>query len=271
MPSLVVHGRRLHFLDAGEGPPVVMIHSGGLSSRQWSRIAGRFTGTHRVIAPDLLGAGSSDPVPPGEFHFHEDVAAVEGLLAALGVERYHLIGHSYGGFVGATAALRAPERVRSLGLFEPVAFGVLYSWGDEEGIRDLEDYDHDGTFFDDATGGQEPWMERFVDWWQGPGAWRSLPEPSRQAFLRVGRKVFQEVRSLTADRTPHEAYAALRAPALLLRGSRSPVAARNVCAILAEALPRAELVTLEGAGHMAPLTHAQDVGGRLVAHVRAAS
>jgi pimeloyl-ACP methyl ester carboxylesterase len=271
MPSVVVQGRRIHYLDSGEGVPIVMVHSGGLSSRQWTRIAGRFAGTHRVIAPDLLGVGGSDPVPPGEFHFHEDVAMLEGLLDALGIETHHLVGHSYGGLVGVTAALRRPARVRSLSLFEPVAFGVLYSKGDEAGVRDLEDYDHDGTFFDDAVGGQEPWMERFIDWWQGPGAWRGLPDPSKQAFLRVGRKVFQEVRSLTADRTPHQAYASLTAPALLMRGGRSPIAARQVCAILAESMPNAELATFEDAGHMAPLTHGQQVGDRIVAHVRAAS
>lgn len=270
MPSLDVGARRAHYLDSGRGTPVLMVHSGGLSSRQWTRLTSRLSATHRVVAPDLFGVGGSDPVPPGEFHFHEDVAILDALLDALIDGPYHLVGHSYGGLVGLMAALRRPERVRSIALFEPVAFGVLYSAGDDAGIHDLEGYDADGTFFDDARGGSEPWMERFIDWWQGQGAWRALPESSRQAFLRVGRKVFQEVRSLTADRTPHAAYARLTAPTLLMRGARSPLAARNVCAILARTMPRAELVTLEDAGHMAPLTHGQTVGDRIAAHVRAA-
>ncbi|MBZ0115406.1 MAG: alpha/beta hydrolase [Sandaracinaceae bacterium] len=269
MPRLNVAGRSIHYLERGadRGAPIVMVHSGGLSSRQWSRLIPRLPATHRVLAPDLLGAGASDPVDHHHnFHFHEDVDVVDALLATLD-EPAHLVGHSYGGLVAMSAARRHPERVRSMSLFEPVAFGVLYSRGDEPAIRDLEDYDHDGSFLDDRAGGSEPWMERFIDWWQGQGAWRRLPDPSRAAFLAVGRKVFQEVRSLIADRTPHEVYRALEIPSLLMRGERSPLAARSVCAILAESLPRARLVTVEGAGHMAPLTHGQEVGAHIAAHL----
>ena len=270
MPFITVRDRRVHYLDQCAGVPVVLVHSSGLSSRQWTRLSGRVAPARRVIAPDLLGSGASDPVPADAlFHFGEDVAALEGLLDTI-EERYHLVGHSYGGLVALAAARRRPERVISLALFEPVAFGVLYSEGDRDGIASLEDYDPDGTFFDDAAGGREPWLERFIDWWQGEGAWRGLPEPARSAFLKVGRKVFQEVRSLTSDRTPLEAYRALTMPTLFMSGARSPLAARRVCEIFARGLPAAKLVTLEDAGHMGPLTHGQTVAELILDHLRVA-
>ncbi len=270
MPHVTSNGRSIFYLEQGEGVPVVLVHSGGMSSRQWTRHIARLSTTHRCVAPDLLGAGASDAVPPdAPFHFSADVDALDAVLDLLEGD-YHLVGHSYGGLVALTAARRRPERVRSLALFEPVAFGVLWSMDDREAIANLEDYDADGTFFDDASGGREPWMERFIDWWQGQGAWRSLAPPAREAFLRVGRKVFQEVRSLTADRTPHEAYATLTMPALLMTGARSPLAARRVCEILARTLPEGSLERFEEAGHMAPLTHSHAVGERIAAHIRAA-
>lgn len=270
MPFVKSEGRSIHYMEQGEGEPVVLVHSGGMSSRQWTRLMARLASTHRVLAPDLTGAGASDPVPADQpFHFSTDVDALDAVLDTIDGD-YHLVGHSYGGLVALSAACRRPARVRSLALFEPVAFGVLYSAGDREGIANLEDYDHDGTFFDDARGGSEPWMERFVDWWQGEGAWRALPPPSREAFLRVGRKVFQEVRSLTADRTPHEAYRELTMPALLMTGARSPLAAQRVCEILSRTLPGASFVRFDEAGHMAPLTHGHAVGERITAHIRAA-
>lgn len=264
------NGRAIFVRDQGSGVPVVLVHSGGLSSRQWSRVTSRLIATHRVIAPDLLGSGESEGVPPDEpFDFAQDVAVLDAVLSRIDGP-YHLVGHSYGGLVAITHARKHPARVRSLSLFEPVAFGVLHSAGDAEAIRDLEREDDDGTFFDDAIGGTEPWMRRFIDWWQGAGTWSSLPDPSKAAFLKVGRKVFQEVRSLTADRTPHDAYRHLSMPALLMTATGSPLAARRVCTILAETLPRAELVVIPNAGHMAPLTHAHEVGDRIAAHVRAA-
>jgi pimeloyl-ACP methyl ester carboxylesterase len=268
MPVTRSNGRAIHYRDQGSGVPVVLVHSGGLSSRQWSRITSRLISTHRVIAPDLLGAGESDDVPPDEpFDFATDVGALDAVLATIDGP-YHLVGHSYGGLIALTHARKHPSRVLTMGLFEPVAFGVLRSANDTEAVRDLEREDDDGRFLDDSFGGTEPWMQRFIDWWQGAGTWASLPDPSRAAFLKVGRKVFQEVRSLTADRTPHDAYRHLEMPVLLMTATRSPLAARRVCAILAETLPHAELVVVPDAGHMAPLTHGHEVGDRIAAHVR---
>lgn len=271
VPSVRVRDLEIHYLDQGEGVPVVLVHSSGMSSRQWSRIAARLGPDRRVVAPDLIGSGKSEGVPhDAPFHFSWDVEAVEAVLATLGESPYHLVGHSYGGLLALTVARRHPERVLSLCLYEPVAFGVLYSEGDRAGIASLEDYDPDGTFLQDEGGGAEPWMERFIDWWQGPGAWRGLSEPAQSAFLGVGRKVFQEVRSLLLDRTPLEAYAKLTMPALLLSGAHSPLAARRVCELFARALPNARLHTFEDAGHMGPLTHGPLVAAELLDHLRAA-
>ena len=271
MPTTTVDTHRVHYLDAGHGTPVVMVHSGGMSSRQWTRLVARLEATHRCVAPDLLGSGNSDPVPGDQpFDFHQDVAVVDAMLDLAGTPA-HLVGHSYGGLVALTAARSRPERVLSLSLFEPVVFGVLYSNGDNDAIQNLEAPDRDGTFFDDATGGQEPWMQRFIDYWNGPGAWSALPAASRAQFLRVGRKVFLEVRSLTADRTPHTDYARLAAPTLLMTGEHSTAAARRVCEILASTMPNAFVVHLDGMGHMGPLTHAQAVNDRIVAHIGAAN
>jgi pimeloyl-ACP methyl ester carboxylesterase len=265
--------RRIHYHEAGAGVPVVLVHSSGLSSRQWHRIGEILSKSHRVIAPDLLGAGESDGVDPdAPFELDEDVNAVDAVLDTLGEcgsgGAFHLVGHSYGGFLALSLARRDPSRVRSVTVFEPVAFGVLYSSQLGQTIREVEAIDADGTFFDDATGGDERWMERFVDWWQGEGAFRALPERSRSLFLSQGRKVYQEVRELGQDRTPHQAYESLAMPTLVLSGERSPAPARKIAAVLASVIPDATLEEIAGAGHMAPLTHARAVGERIASFLR---
>jgi pimeloyl-ACP methyl ester carboxylesterase len=267
MPTFQHDALSLSYLDEGQGPPVVLLHSGGLSSRQWGKLVARLRGSRRVIAPDLLGYGTSSGWPAdAPFHFDEDVALVEALIAAL-PGPVDLVGHSYGGLLAFRLALRRPEAVLSIAVFEPVTFGVLHDPLDAEGLADLAKTDPEGTFLDDATGGQEPWLERFVNYWNGEDAWRALPEPSRENFRKAGRKVFQEVRSLLLDRTPASAYRALQAPTLLLHGTVSPRAAHRVCKRLAETLPRATLRTIEGAGHMGPITHAAAVNEAIAAHL----
>jgi len=250
---------------------VFLLHSSGLSSRQWSRLAEALGSTHRVIAPDFLGSGdraawSDDP----GFDFSEDVDLVEAEIARIG-EPVHLVGHSYGGLVAATLARRNPGLVRSLALYDPVAFGVLHGASDQEGIDDLMRVGRHPVFFDPERGGGDQWFEAFVDYWNGAGAWRGMTESGRASFLRVGRKVFHEVRSLSNDRTEASAYATLAAPVLLLGGEKSPVAARRVVAILCEAFPRVRLLTVSGAGHMGPLTHGTTVNEAIVAHIVGAS
>jgi pimeloyl-ACP methyl ester carboxylesterase len=258
----------VHVSAFGEGTRVIALHSGGMSGRQWRRLAERLQGGYRVLLPDFLGSGENPPwSDDASFHWGMDADVVEEILLA-DDGRAHLVGHSYGGLVAVTVAHRHPQAVRSLAVYDPVAMGVLHAAGDAEALADLARTDM--LTMDDAVGGGEAWLNAFVDWWNGPGAWASLPQPTRDAFLRVGRKVYYEVRSLLADRTPGDAYARIAAPALVLSGERSPLAARRVGTLLAAAMPQGRQQTIAGAGHMGPITHATEVNQAIAAHIAAA-
>ena len=236
-------------------PTAVLLHSGGMSGRQWRKLAETLGERVRVLAPDFLGSGANPPWPDdAPFDFTQDVAHIEQLIDGVAAP-VHLVGHSYGGLIAATVARRRPATIRSLALYDPVAFGVLHAAGDAEGLRDLARADQSGRFLDDASGGSAAWFELFVDYWNGDGAWQALQPAARESFLRIGRKVYYEVRSLLRDRTPAADYGVVTAPALLLTGERSPAAAQRTVALLAAALPRARVMTVPGAGHMGPLTH----------------
>lgn len=254
----------LHSIDRGSGVPVVLVHSGGMSARQWRKLVERLAATHRVVAPDLIGSGENPPWPAdAPFHFDQDAAELAALIGELG-EPVHLVGHSYGGLLASIHARKQPTSVRSLVLYDPVAFGILQDEPDVDALL------ADATaLVDDAIGGTEAWFERFVDWWNGNGTWTSMPPPARAPFLRVGRKVYLEVKSLVADRTAASEYAAIKAPTLLLTGERTPPAERRVVQRLATAIPHARLVEIADAGHMGPITHADIVNDAIVGHIAA--
>lgn len=254
--------------------PVLLLHSSGLSSRQWGRLTEILAPAYRVIAPDLLGSGDNPPWPDGEpFDFAQDVDAIERLVTPLG-EPVHVVGHSYGGLLAVTLARRVPKLIRCLVVYDPVAFGVLNAAEgireDAEGLADLSRAATNPVFTDYARGGGDAWFEAFVDYWNGPGAWRGMTESGRASFLRVGRKVFYEVWSLMHDRTPASAYEGVTAPSLFLGGELSPPAARRVVAVLAKAFPAGREQTIPGAGHMGPLTHGRVVNELIAQHVAGA-
>src|SRR5262245_19828893 len=164
----------LHIEDAGAGDPVILLHSSGLSGRQWRRLSSELLGRgFRTIVPDLTGHGASDAWPEAKpFSFHLDVDHMIALLHGL-EHPAHLVGHSYGGFVALLAAKAAPERVRSLVLYDPVAFGTLDPTTDADAVADLSRIDFR---WESSEAGRERFLQQFVDYWGGDGAWSSLRE-----------------------------------------------------------------------------------------------
>lgn len=245
---------------------VVLIHSGGFTSRQWRRLAEALAPAYRIVAPDLLGYQASRPWPAGEpFHFRQDLAFLESLIGD-DPEPVHLVGHSYGGFLALQLALTRPDRIRSIAVYDPVAFGVLDEVEDADVLLSLELVRREWR--PDDGGADEEWLAAFVDWWNGDGAWSRLPEETRAAFRAMGWKVFQEVMSLTADRTDRATYATIHAPALLMGGELSPPTERRVVEELGATLPHATVQFFAGAGHMGPISHAALVNDAIAQHLR---
>jgi pimeloyl-ACP methyl ester carboxylesterase len=110
--------------DGGTGPAVVFLHSLAGNAAQWSAQLDHVRKTRRAVAPDLRGHGRSDP--PADRDYTIDAHARDvGLLAdALGLERFALVGHSFGGGVALAFAAQQPARVTHLVLADPIGDGT---------------------------------------------------------------------------------------------------------------------------------------------------
>ncbi|MEX0973257.1 MAG: alpha/beta hydrolase [Solirubrobacterales bacterium] len=117
-----LHGHRAIYRVAGSGPTVVLIHGMVNSSRHWQDVAERLAGSHRVVAPDLLGHGDS-ATPRGDYSLGAHAAGIRDLLTTIGVERATIVGHSLGGGVAMQFFYQFPQRTERLVLVSSGGLG----------------------------------------------------------------------------------------------------------------------------------------------------
>jgi pimeloyl-ACP methyl ester carboxylesterase len=245
------------FVPLVPGVPVVALHSSGAGARQWAPWRPLWPAGTAVVMPDLIGyADAPGGAPPRAVTLDDEAQRIAGLVDARrgGV---HIVGHSYGGAVALRLALRWPDRVRSLWLYEPVLFALLRG-GDEPAWHDIVSAGRAiGALA--RSGRLDDSGAMFVDYWSGRGTWAALPAARRRAVAERMPKVVAEFDALFDDDVAPTAYRAVNAPVHLLAGTRSPRPARRVAQRLATLLPSVRLQALHGLGHMGPLADPQRV------------
>ena len=119
-----VRGRRMAYVEVGEGDPIVFLHGNPTSSYLWRNVIPHLATRGRCIAPDLIGMGDSEKLDdsgPGRYRFVEHREYLDGLLAALGVgDRVVLVVHDWGSALGFDWANRHRSAVRGIAYMEAI-------------------------------------------------------------------------------------------------------------------------------------------------------
>lgn len=116
-----VAGARIHYLDKGAGPPILILHGlGGQMGNFTYALLERLTGEFRVILMDRPGSGYSKRAPGATGRLAEQASIVAEFIRKLGMERPLLVGHSMGGAIALGVALDHPQTVKGLALIAPL-------------------------------------------------------------------------------------------------------------------------------------------------------
>ncbi|MEU0718473.1 alpha/beta hydrolase [Streptomyces lavendulocolor] len=194
-------GAELAAAVGGSGSPVVLLHGFPQTHLMWRHVAERLAGEHTVICPDLRGYGASDkPVATGaEVYSKRTMAAdVVALAAALGHERFALVGHDRGALVAFRAGLDHPETLTHLGILDVVP--TLDMWNVLHGVPAAVGHhlflmaQPPGLPETMIANSADAYFGSFLDAWAGDPA--AVPEPVRAAYLRASAAA---VPSIVAD------------------------------------------------------------------------
>jgi pimeloyl-ACP methyl ester carboxylesterase len=119
---IALHGERIAYRQMGSGPVIVLIHGITSDSTTWERVMPALARRFTVVAPDLIGHGSSDK-PRGDYSLGAHASGLRDLLAALGHDRATVVGHSLGGGIAMQFAYQFPELCERLVLVNSGGLG----------------------------------------------------------------------------------------------------------------------------------------------------
>jgi pimeloyl-ACP methyl ester carboxylesterase len=250
------------------GPAVIALHCSGSSGRQWAQLGDALGERFALIAPDLYGCGTRGAWS-GErpFTLADEAALVIAIIDAQGAP-VHLVGHSQGGAVALRAACMRPTMIASLTLYEPTAFHVLKSMGDD-GSAALAEIRALAADIDRCVvnGAYRAAMQRFVDYWNGIGTWAGIKPQAAAELVRYAPKACLDFRASIGERMPLAAFHRLRIPTLLLRGEHAPAPTALIVRKLFEVMRSVVACDIRGAGHMGPFSHVEAVNEAIVRHI----
>jgi pimeloyl-ACP methyl ester carboxylesterase len=222
-----VNGVRLHYLIAGQGDPVVLLHGFAETSHMWLPLIAKLSDQHTVIAPDLRGFGQSS-TPPDGYTKTAMAQDIHALVKSLNTDRIRLVGHDIGLMVAYAYAAQYPAEVDRLVLMEAFLPGVG-DWNTVFLLRDLWHFHFYGrTPLALVTGRERIYLDHFWnDFAANPD--KSVSEADRQFYVKeyakpghiaAGMEVF---RAFPRDAEDFAGFAKtkLSMPLLVLSGEKA--------------------------------------------------
>jgi pimeloyl-ACP methyl ester carboxylesterase/alkylhydroperoxidase family enzyme len=222
-----VNGTRLHYLIAGQGDPVLLLHGYAQTSHMWRPLIAELAKTHTVIAPDLRGFGDSAK-PDGGYDKKTMAQDVHALAASLGHARIAVVGHDIGLMVAYAYAAQYPTQVERIVLMDAFLPGVG-DWKNVWLLRDMWHFHFYGkTPLALVDGRERIYFEHFWNEFAADPAC-SVSEPDRRFYAAAyaqsgGMKAgFEVFRAFEQDAEDFAGFAAtkLTMPMLVLAGEKA--------------------------------------------------
>lgn len=236
---------RIHYYEGGpaDGETILMIHGFGANRDNWLRFARHFTARYHVIALDLPGFGESSK-PDASYDVATQTERVQAFIAALGIDKLHLIGNSMGGHIAALYAARYPQQVLSLALLDNA--GVTAP-NQSELFQRLERGESNPLVVRNAADFENLMNFVFV-------APPPLPDALKQHFAEQAMansahydKIFAQLRERYVPLEPE--LPKITAPTLLLWGDRDRVLDVSSIEVMQPLLRKSSVVIMKDCGH----------------------
>ena len=225
--TAAIEGAKLHYLTAGSGPPLILLHGYTQTSLMWKPVIPLFAKTFTVIAPDLPGIGDSD-IPANGLDMKNAAIRIHALAKSLGVQKARVVGHDIGLMVAYAYAAQFPTEVEKLVLMDAFLPGVP-GWEDVYNNPNIWHFRFNGPTPEALVRGRE--RTYFDYFWNDLAADKthSIPEADRAAYaaayarpgrMRAGWAYFVSFQQAAKDFS-QLAQTKLTFPVLIIGGEKA--------------------------------------------------
>ena len=254
MPFADINGARLHYVDAGSGPPVLFVHGFPLDATLWDDQVASLARSHRCLAVDLRGFGRSAGPVPEALTMDAHASDLAELLDGLDTGPVALAGLSMGGYVALAMWELFPHLIGALALVN---------------TRSGADTDEGKAGRDAAAAalvatGRQAWAAGTADALLAPGAGVA----ARARFLQMAEgtpypTIVAALMGMKARPDRTGLLGSIAVPTLVVAGADDTLTPPSDAEAMASAVPDAELVVIPGAGHLTPIERPDDVTAAL--------
>lgn len=265
-----INGLTLHYIELGQGTPVVLVHGTLEDYRTWDGQLEALSKGYRLISYSRRYHYPNEwPKDATDFSVTIHARDLAAFIKALNLPPVHLIGHSYGAFIAFLVARDHPEVIRSLTLGEPPVMSLLATTTEGDALLT--------TFVKTSSvpsseafkqGNDEEGVRRFVNGVLGEGSYEKLPPPVLKSLMDNAQELKGE--TLSRDLFPPttcEDVQKVKAPTLLLDGERSPKMFRLINDRLEHCLPSVERATIPAASHQMEVENPQAFNEKVLAFI----
>ena len=256
MPTATINGVRLAYEITGDGDiPLVLVHGSWVSRRGWDLVVPGLAESFRVVTYDRRGHSESER-PTTQGSVHEDAADLAALIEHLALTPAWVAGNSFGASIALRLACTQPAVLRGVIAHEPPLFALLANDPAVASVLKTLRAGTSSVVQRIATGDHAGAAEQFVDTIAlGPGAWAGLPRHAQQTCIENAPTFLDETHDPDQYGFDLHGITAFPRPVFLSTGDQSLPAYGLVLEQLARVMPRADVFTFRGAGHIPHATH----------------
>ena len=250
------------YLEGGKGPTILLLHGYTGSKDNWTRFAAYLTKNYHVVIPDIPGYGESSMIERASYDLSNQMSRLHKFAQAIDLNKFHVAGNSMGGFFAGIYAVRYPDEIISLGLFD--AAGVVSL--EKSMVMKMTERDENLLVLKDSDD-----LPRLMSLFLANPP--SLPYPLKKVFIQTAlanRKFYEKERiEIFPDLYSLEKELPnIKAQTLILWGDQDKVLDISSVSVFEKGLKNHKTVIIKDCGHLPMLEKPQETATQYIDFIK---